>query len=210
MRIFFSLAYQHIIVASRSGYALLAVAFLFMVSTLLPFGVGADLLLLRKIAPGLLWVVLLIALLLSLEHLFHSDRDDGSLDQIFLLPIAPELAIAAKILGHFIAIVVPLLLAIPIAGLLLNVQFSTLPILGLSMVAGAPALTLLGALGAALSVSVRRGALLTVLIVMPFYVPIVIIGTVAAPGISLIILASMSVATCLLVPFAIIAALRDI
>ncbi|MBE8191004.1 MAG: heme exporter protein CcmB [Alphaproteobacteria bacterium] len=205
-----ALAHQHIKTSWRGGYILLSLGFLFIAIILLPFGVGAELLLLQKIAPGLLWVALLMTLLLSLEHLFQSDKEDGSFDQLFLLPIAPELAIAAKLVGHFIAMIVPLLIAIPLAGVLLNLAPAQLPPLWLAMLAGAPALTFLGGLGAALSLTSKGGALLTTLLLMPFYVPIIIIGVFAEGGdpIPLLILASISLAACLLTPFAMIAVLR--
>lgn len=202
---------QHIKVCWRSGYVLLSIGFLFIAIILLPFGVGADLILLQRLAPGLLWIALLLTLLVSLDSLFTTDKEDGSLDQIFLLPLAPELALAAKLLGHCVALLLPLLLAMPVAGLLLNLDFTHFFYLWTAMAASAPALTFLGGLGAALSLASQRGALLTTLLLMPFYIPIMIMGVFAYGGAlaPLLILAALSLAALLLVPFAICALLRQ-
>ena len=185
--------------------------------TLLPFGLGPELKLLRALAPGLLWVVLAISLLTTLDKLFQADFEDGTLDRLRLLPLAFEAALLAKLSGHFLALVLPLILSVPLAGLLLNIDGARLPLLLAGMLCGAPALVMLGGIGAGLAVSVRRGGLLTVLIAMPFYVPVLIFSAAASQaalsdGTSiwpyLGILAALSAATILLAPFAIAAALR--
>lgn len=218
MNMFIALSHQHMRLAWRSGQTVLAVSFLFIAVTLLPFGLGPELKLLRALAPGLLWVVLAISLLATLDRLFQADFEDGSLDRILLLPLAFEAAVLAKLLGHFVALVVPLLLTIPVAGLLLNIDAAQLPLLMAAMLCGAPALVLLGGIGAGLAVSVRRGGLLTVLIAMPFYVPVLIFGAAASRAALqgdgavwpyLGILAALSCAALLLAPFAIAAALRS-
>jgi heme exporter protein B len=174
--------------------------------------------LLRKLAPGLLWVVMLMSLLLSLDRMFQADFEDGTFDQLALLPMPMELIVLAKSLGHFLALFVPLLICVPVAGLLLNIDASSLPVLMLTMLMGAPALTLLGAIGAALALSIRRSAMLTVLLVMPLYVPVLIFGaTGSSRAISsggeielatLGILALMSLAALFMAPLAAAAALR--
>jgi heme exporter protein B len=206
------------LLAWRSGHTTLIVSFLFIAITLMPFGLGPELALLRKLAPGLLWVVMLMSLLLSLDRMFQADFEDGTFDQLALLPMPMELIVLAKSLGHFLALFVPLLICVPVAGLLLNIDASSLPVLMLTMLMGAPALTLLGAIGAALALSIRRSAMLTVLLVMPLYVPVLIFGaTGSSRAISsggeielatLGILALMSLAALFMAPLAAAAALR--
>ena len=218
MRIFVAICGQHLHLSWRSGQTMLAVSFLFIAITLLPFGLGPELKLLRALAPGLLWVVLAISLLTSLERLFQADYEDGSLDRLLFVPLAFEAVVLAKLLGHYLALVLPLILAVPLAGLLLNIEAARVPVLLAAMLCGSPALVLLGGIGASLAVSVRRGGLLTVLIAMPFYVPVLIFGASAtragletgvAVGPYLGILAALSAASLLLGPFAIAAALRS-
>jgi heme exporter protein B len=217
-RIFAAICRQHIRLSWRNGQTVLAVSFLFIAITLLPFGLGPELKLLRALAPGLLWVVLAISLLTSLERLFQADYEDGALDRLLLVPLSFEAVVLAKLLGHYVALVLPLIAAVPLAGLLLNIEAARLPILVAAMLCGAPALVMAGGIGAALAVSVRRGGLLTVLIAMPFYVPVLIFGASAtragletgvAVGPYLGILAALSAASLLLAPFAIAAALRS-
>ena len=123
MSIFIALCRQHVLLAWRSGHTTLIVSFLFIAVLLMPFGLGPELALLRKLAPGLLWVVLLMSLLLSLDRMFQADFEDGTMDQLVLLPISLEMVVLAKSLGHFIALFIPLLVAVPVAGLLLKCTF---------------------------------------------------------------------------------------
>ena len=218
MGIFLSLCHQHMLLAWRSGHTTLIVTFLFIAVTLMPFGLGPELALLSRLAPGLLWVVLLMSLLLSLDRMFQADYEDGTLEQLGLLPLPMELIVLAKSLGHFIALFVPLLISGPVAGLLLNIEAAVLPALMLTMLAGAPALTLLGAIGAALALSVRRSAMLTVLLVMPLYIPVLVFGATSSTRAiamsgqidwpALGILALMSCAALFMAPLAAAAALR--
>ena len=202
--------------AWRGGHTMLAVAFLFIAITLLPFGLGPELKLLRALAPGLLWVVLVMTVLITLDRLFQEDFEDGTLDQLIAAPLPLELVVLAKLAGHYIGIIIPLLAAMPVAGLLLNIAPAHLPLLMAALVLGTPALVLLGGIGASLAVSVRRGGLLTVLLSLPFYVPVMIFGASASAaaldGASdparLAILALLSAASLLLAPLAIAAALR--
>ena len=206
------------LLAWRSGHTTLIVTFLFIAVTLMPFGLGPELALLSRLAPGLLWVVLLMSLLLSLDRMFQADYEDGTLEQLGLLPLPMELIVLAKSLGHFIALFVPLLISVPVAGLLLNIEAAVLPALMLTMLAGAPALTLLGAIGAALALSVRRSAMLTVLLVMPLYIPVLVFGATSSTRAiamsgqidwpALGILALMSCAALFMAPLAAAAALR--
>jgi heme exporter protein B len=218
MRIFLALMFQQIRLGWRGGQTVLAIAFLFIAVTLLPFGIGPELRLLKELAPGLVWVVMLLTLMATLDRLFQADLEDGALDQLFLLPLALELVVLAKATGHFVVVVLPLLLAVPLAGILLNIEPVALPSLMAALALGAPSLVLLGAIGAALSVTVRRATMLTGLLVMPLYVPVLIFGiaasTPSAGGDGVVnaaglgVLALFGLAALLLAPVAIAAALR--
>lgn len=225
MSVFVTLLGHHMRLAWRSGHVGLALAFMFIAVTLMPFGLGPELKLLRALAPGLLWVVLVIALMTSLDRLFQADFEDGHLDQLMLAPLPLELVVLAKLAGHYLAMVVPLLLAVPLAGFLLNIAPARLPSLLAAMALGSPALVLLGGIGAALSVSVKRSGLLAILLSLPFYVPVLIFGTAASSaalqgatlggeamsaqiGVRLMALALISAAALCFAPLAIAAALR--
>ena len=134
---------------------------------------------LKELAPGLVWVVMLLTLMATLDRLFQADLEDGALDQLFFCP-GFELVVLAKATGHFVVVVLPLLLAVPLAGILLNIEPVALPSLMAALALGAPSLVLLGAIGAALSVTVRRATMLTGLLVMPLYVPVLIFGIAAS------------------------------
>ena len=177
--------------------------------------------LLRAWSRGLLWLVLAISLLTSLVRLCLAYYEDGGLDRLLLVPLSFEAVGLAKLLGHYVALVWPLIAAVPLAGLLLNIEAARLPILVAAMLCGAPALVMAGGIRAAFAVRVRRGGLLTVPIAMPFYVPVLLFGAAAAPaglqggvdvavdvGAYLGVLAALSAASLLLAPFAIAAALR--
>ena len=202
----------------RGGHLMPVLAFVFICVMLMPFGLGPELSLLQRLAPGLLWVIMLMAVLLSLDRMFQADFEDGGLDQLMLLPVALEGAIMAKLSAHFVGILIPVLATMPLAGLLLNIRpDSVMPMLA-TLLAGAPALVMLGAIGAALAVGVRRAGLLTVLIVTPLYVPVIVFGagalarSLAAPGTldvaAIAVLALISAASIFLAPPAIAAALR--
>lgn len=215
-RSFLALMQAQIRLSWRSGHVLLAVSFLMIAVTLLPFGLGPQLKQLQMLAPGLLWVALLMAVLLSLDRLFQADVEDGHFDQLVGLSLSLEAVVLAKLAGHFIGLMVPLLLAVPVAGLLLNLAPGALGPLLLAMLAGAPALVCLGGIGAALAVSVPRAAMLTVLLVMPLYVPVMIFGAgLSAAALAgtpdrtgLVVLALFSLAAVFLAPVAAAAALR--
>lgn len=217
MRAFSAICATHIRLAWRGGHSGLALAFLFIAITLLPFGLGPELKLLRALAPGLLWVVLVMTVLVTLDRLFQEDFEDGTLDRYIGLALPLEMVVLAKLLGHYVAVILPLLVFVPVAGLLLNIAPAHVPGLMLALVAGTPALVLLGGIGASLAVSVKRGGLLSVLLSLPFYVPVMIFGagaTQAALGggidaTRLAIVALLSLAGLLLAPPAIAAALRS-
>lgn len=207
---------RDMVLAWRGPHAAMALAFFFLAITLVPFGVGPDLILLQKLSGGLVWVGLVLAILLSLENMFRSDLEDGSFDQLLLAAPALELLCLTKALAHWLAIGVPLVLAAPLAGLLLNIAPHHLPALCLALLASSPALSFLGMVGSALAATVRRGGLLAALLVMPLYVPVLIFGQAAFLdmqkngffSVPLAILWLLGLAAIFLAPIAAAAALR--
>eukprot|EP00439_Symbiodinium_sp_Y106_P087969 s1_g505.t1 len=197
----------------------MAVFFFLIVLSIVPFGIGPDLNLLTRIAPGMLWVALLLSALLTLDRLFQADQEDGTLDLLVLAPQPLELTVLAKAVSHWLTTGLPLVIAAPILGLMLNLPLDgMLPVMG-AMLIGSPALSLLGTVGAALAVGVRRGGLLISLLVLPFYVPVLIFGVsasraalVAVPGDlggqSLLLLGAVSLAALVVGPIGGAAALR--
>src|SRR5437763_16410124 len=158
---FTALLMRDIRLAFRAGGgASLAAAFFALVSTLVPSGVGADLVLLGRIAGGILWVSAALAALLSLDRLFQADFEDGSLDVLAISPLSLEAAAAAKILAHWITTGLPLVVLSPVLGLMLNLPTRGYGALVASLAIGTPALSGVGAIGAALTLSIRRGGLI--------------------------------------------------
>lgn len=197
------------------GGATLAAAFFALVSALVPFGVGADLALLGRIAGGVLWVSAALAALLSLDRLFQADYEDGSLDVLALSPLSLELAATAKILAHWLTTGLPLVVLSPVLGLLLNLPAPGYLALVTSLIIGTPALSGVGAIGAALTLSIRRGGLILALIVLPLITPALIFGAGAVMDAidgtgrgAFLFLAAFSVAAAALSPFAAAAAVR--
>ncbi len=215
---FWTLLKRDISLALRDGGALgTALGFYLVVVSLLPLGLGPDLNLLSRIAPGILWISLLLAALLSLGRIFEADYEDGSLEAIAAGPLPLELVAAAKALAHVLTTGVPLVLMTPILGLLLNLDIAAYPALLGSMLAGVPAISFLGSIGAALTLKARRGGLLLAVLVLPLYVPTLIFGISAVgnavsgpqgPSSSFLILSAVSLAALVLGPIASAAALR--
>jgi heme exporter protein B len=202
--------------ATRAGgSAALALAFFAAVATLVPLGVGVDLRLLLRVAAGVLWVAAVLAALLSLDRLFQADFEDGSLDLIALSPLSLETVAAAKIAAHWLTTGLPLTLLSPVLGVMFGLPPGAIGVLTLSLAIGTPAVSALGAIGAALTMSIRRGGLILPLLVLPLLAPAVIFGAgavqAALDGLSsgaLLFLAAFAVATTLLSPFAAGAAVR--
>lgn len=218
MSAFWALLLRDLRLAWREGGALLtALGFYLIVVAVLPLGLGPDLNLLARIAPGVLWVALLLAALLSVDRIFHNDFEDGALDTLALGPLPLELVAAAKALAHWITTGIPLTLAAPVLGLLLNLPAEGYGPLMLTMAAGTPAVSFIGAIGAALTLGLRRGGLLLSLLILPLYVPILIFGVsamtavIVGPGAFLppyLILCALTLAAIVLAPVAAAAALR--
>ncbi len=156
--------------------AWLAVLFFVLTAALFPFGVGPEPNLLARIAPGIIWVVALLAVLLSLERLFLADFEDGSLEQLLLSPLPLELAVLGKVLSHWLTSGLPLIAAAPLLAVLFNMEAEGLGVLLLAMLLGTPSLSLIGAVGAALTLGARRGGVLIPLLVLPLYIPALICG----------------------------------
>jgi heme exporter protein B len=168
---------------ARSGGAGLGVVFFLLVVTLTPFAVGPDLALLGRIGPAILWLGALLATLLGLDRLLQADHEDGGLDLIFLAPAPFELMIGAKILAHWATTCLPLVIAAPLFGVMLDVGPETTLRVALALLAGTPALACLGTVGAALTVGLRRGGLLAPVLILPLSVPVLIFGVAACdPG----------------------------
>jgi heme exporter protein B len=162
------------------GGALMGVLFFLTVVTLIPFAVGPDLALLQRIGPAILWIGALLASLLTLERLFAADFDDGSLDLLLMGETPLELAVAVKALAHWLTTGLPLVVAAPVLGLFLNLEPAAIGAVAATLLAGTPALTFIGAIGAALAVALRRGGLLLPILVLPLTVPVLIFGVAAS------------------------------
>ena len=162
------------------GGTSLGVVFFLILVTLSAFAVGPDLALLGKIAPAILWISGLLATLLGLDRLFQADHEDGSLDLLLTSGTPLELIVLVKCLAHWILTGLPLAAAAPFFGLMLDLPTNQIWSVTLSLVAGTPALTLIGAIGAALTVSLRRGGLLFAVLILPLCVPVLIFGVAAA------------------------------
>ncbi len=199
------------------GGALMGALFFLLVVTMVPFAVGPDLALLARIGPAILWLGALLASLLALDRLFTSDYEDGSIDLIMTGRVPLELVIAAKALAHWLTTGLPLIVITPLLAMLLNVDSAAIGPLMLTLLAGTPALTFTGLIGAALSVTLRRGGLLLAVLVLPFTVPTLIFGVSAANaaiigpvpfGPAFTILCALTLASVVIGPFAAAAALR--
>lgn len=214
---FLTLLSRDLKLAARSGGgATLALSFFALVATLMPLGVGADLTLLARIAGGVLWVGAVLAALLSLDRLFQGDYDDGSLDLIALSPLPLELTSFAKILAHWLSTGLPLTLLSPLLALMFNLPPQPTLMLVISLAIGTPAVSAVGAIGASLTLSLKRGGLILPLIILPLLAPVVIFGAGSVayaldglPGTGALgLLAAFSVAAVLLSPFAAAASVR--
>jgi heme exporter protein B len=200
------------------GGALMGVLFFLAVVTLMPFAIGADQVLLRKLGPAILWLGALLASLLGLDRLFAADHEDGSLDLILMGAAPLELTVAAKALAHWITTGLPLVIAVPVLGLLLDLDLLAIGAVALTLLVGTPAITFIGMIGAALAVALRRGGLLLPVLVLPLTVPVLIFGVSAAETVVIgplnfatpfTILCALTLMSLAIGPFAAAAALRQ-
>jgi heme exporter protein B len=194
----------------------LGLAFFLLIAVLVPLGVGPEGATLAKIAPGILWVGALLACLLSLDRIFALDFEDGSLDLLATSPVPMEGAVAVKALAHWLVTGLPLTLIAPVLAVLLSLPVAGYGWLVLSLALGTPALSVIGAFGAALVVGLKRGGLLMSLLVLPLYVPTLVFGAevvrrgAAGMAVStpLALLAGITAGALALLPFAAAAAIR--
>jgi heme exporter protein B len=213
---FRSLLMRDLKLAARSGGgAALALAFFALMATFVPLWIGADLRLLARVAAGVLWVGAVLAALLSLDRLYQGDFDDGSLDLIALSPLSLEQVALAKFLAHWLSTGLPLTLLSPLLALFFGLPGAGTEMLVLSLLIGTPAVSAVGAIGASLTLSLKRGGLLLPLLILPLLTPVVIFGagavSAALDGLAngaLGLLAAFSVAAVLLSPFVTAACVR--
>jgi heme exporter protein B len=205
-----------LIAARRRSDVLTTFFFFVIVVSLFPLGVGPEPDTLREIAPGVVWVAALLAAMLSLARMFSADYADGTLEQLVLTPQPLTLLVLSKVLAHWLTSGLPLVLMAPVLGLQFDLPGDALATLLLSLLIGTPALSLIGAVGAALTLGVRGGGALTSLLVLPLYVPVLVFGagavTAAATGMGvtghLSLLGAMSLAALVFAPWATAMALR--
>lgn len=177
MSAFFAIIRRDLLLVFRRKSEVLTILFFFsIVTSLFPLGIGADSGLLRKIAPGIIWVAALLATILGLSRLFISDYADGTLEQMTLSPTPLVLLVGGKITTHWIVCGLPLVLLAPVVGIQFDLNSETLGTLILALLLGTPILSLIGAIGAALTLGVRGGGVLLSLLVLPLYIPVLIFG----------------------------------
>ena len=217
MGAFYALLKRDLLLAFRHrGELANPLLFFMMVVTLYPLGVSPEVELLRRIAPGVIWIAALLAALFSLENLFRSDFEDGALEQMLLSAYPLSLLVLAKVLAHWLVSGLPMLLLAPLLGLLLSMPEKAIYALELTLGLGTPLLSLIGAIGVALTVGLRRGGILLTLLVLPLYIPVLIFATNAVTAASagmpvsgqIYFLAALLVLALTLAPVAIAAALR--
>jgi len=190
--------------------------FFVMVVSLFPLAIGDDKVLLQKIAPAIIWVTALLATMLSLDNLFRSDFEDGSLEQLTLLKAPLSLLVSAKVIAHWFTTGLPLILVTPLLAVLLYMPSENILTLLLTLFLGTPTLSLIGAVGIALTIGLRQGGVILSLLILPLYIPVLIFATLAlqnsAQGFSaeaqLAMMLAILVLAITLAPFAIAAALK--
>jgi heme exporter protein B len=215
MKAFLALIERDLRLAFRQGSAVgTALGFYLIAVSIIPLGLGPDLKLLSRIAPGVLWISFLLSAVLSVDALFQEDRDDGSLDALMIGPLPAELIAASKSLAHWVTTCMPLIVITPLAGLLLNLEFAVLPKLVAALAAGTIGISFVAGTGAALTLGLRRGALLLPLLILPLFTPFLIFGVGAmaeSPGAfeqSILLISALSLFSVAAMPFAAALALR--
>ena len=215
---FFLMVHRELHIALRqSTDSLMIVAFFAIAVILFPFGIGPEPNILERIAPGIIWVAALLSSMLSLERLFQSDFDDGSLELLALQPVALEIIVIAKVFVHWLTTGLPLIIMAPLLALLMNLPEEGLLSLIITLCLGTPCLSLIGAIGSALILGARRGGTLISLLVLPLYIPVLIFGVSSVDAIingfsnkpQFLILSGFLIAATALCPWASAAALRQ-
>jgi heme exporter protein B len=204
--------------ALRQGVdSLMAVVFFVLAVVLFPLGVGPEANILARIAAGVIWVAALLASMLSLERLFQTDYDDGSLELLALSPVALELVVLAKVVAHWLTTGVPLIVAAPVLAVLLDMDAQGFVVLIVALGLGTPTMSLIGSVGAALILGARRGGVLLSLLVLPLFIPVLIFGVAAVDAAiggfaarpHLMILSGLLIGAVALCPWAAAASLRQ-
>lgn len=217
MQVFFLLLQREARLLARKPAELVnPLVFFAIVIALFPLSVGPETNLLSTISPGLIWVAALLAVLLSLESIFRTDFEDGSLEQWVVSPHPLSLLVLAKVLAHWLFSGLALVLLSPLLAMMLGLPSKHMPVLLISLLLGTPVLSLLGAVGAALTVGLKRGGILLALLILPLYIPVLILGSgalqAALQGLPtmgyLLWMASLMMLTITLTPFAIAAGLK--
>lgn len=200
------------------GGAMIGVLFFLAVVALMPFAIGPDLALLQRIGPAILWIGALLASLLALDRLLSADLEDGSLDLLLMSGTPLELAVAAKALAHWLTTGLPLVIASPVFALFLNLDLAATGAVAATLLAGTPALTFIGLIGAGLTVTLRRGGILLSVLVLPLAIPVLIFGVAASNaaivgplpfGTPFTILCALTLISLVIGPFAAALALRQ-
>ncbi len=217
MRLFLFIFKRDMLLAIRRRRELAnPLVFFIMVVSMFPLGVTPDHAFLAELSAGVIWVTALLAALMSMDSMFRSDYDDGSLEQLLLMPGSKVVLISAKIAAHWVSIGLPLVIIAPLMSFLLFLPPQALPSLIITLLISTPILSLLGAVGVALTLSLRGGGVLSSLLTLPFYVPVLIFSTMAINAAAVnqpvsgyyALLAAFLIVSILLVPFAVVAALR--
>jgi heme exporter protein B len=186
MNAFFSIVRRDLRLALRQGAdSLMIVTFFVLTVVLFPFGIGPEPGILERIAPGIIWVTALLASMLSLDRMFIHDYEDGSLDLFIMGPTPTPVLVLAKTLAHWLTTGLPLLVVSPLLALLLHMKPDTVGIMLLVMLIGTPTLSLIGSIGAALTLGARRGGVLLSLLVLPLYVPVLIFAVSAIDAVAM-------------------------
>lgn len=212
-----ALIYKEWLLSIRQLHEILQpIFFLAILVTLFPIAVGTDKALLQRIAPGIIWVGVLLSVLLSSEKHYKNDFEDGSLEQLYLSGNSHLLAVLAKLIVQWVLQICPVLLALPLLGMLYELSLSTIGQIAITLIIGSPSLLLLAMLGSAITLSVSRGGLLLILIILPFYIPTLIFALSAVTAYvdgfantgQLALLGAILLVMITVVPFAIIAVIR--
>lgn len=201
----------------QSADSAMVIAFFVIAVVLFPFGVGPEPNMLARIGPGVIWVAALLAAMLSMERMFQTDYEDGSLELLVLAPVPLELTVCVKVFVHWLTTGLPLIIATPLLAVMMNVPTEGWPVLLITLALGTPVLSLIGAVGAALVLGARRGGVLLSLLVLPLVIPILIFGTGAVDAVllaqgakaNLLLLGGFLLGSLALTPWAAAAAVRE-
>jgi heme exporter protein B len=217
MRAFLAILKRDLALGHRQGGgAGSALAFMLSVLVLVPLALGPDQNLLQRLAPGIMWLSLLLAVQLTAERIFQQDYEDGTLDALAGIALPLELVVLAKAFAHWLSVGLPLAILAPVLGVLLNIETSAIPGVMVAMVMGSLSLSLLASIGGAVTAGLRRGGLLVALMILPLYVPVLIFGVTATlaetgpsgRGSSLLVLLAITLVCLVVQPWAAAAALR--